>query len=60
MEQATIQHLDPQNAANNGLLGYFWWLWAMILHTLGGPGMGYETTLAQLAQEGIIILTKPS
>ena len=30
-----IGYLDPQSMQNHGLLGCFWWLWAIILHTLG-------------------------
>ena len=25
----------PKSMENNGLLGYFWWFWAILLHTLG-------------------------
>ena len=28
-------YLDPKSMSNNGRLGYFWWLWAMDLHTFG-------------------------
>ena len=30
-----ISAWTPKSKKNNGLLGYFWWLWAIILHTLG-------------------------
>ena len=36
MPMGPIQnYLHPQSMRNNGILGYFWWSWAIILHTLG-------------------------
>ena len=28
-------YLDPHSMENDGLLGYFWRLWAIVLHTFG-------------------------
>ena len=35
----TKEYLDPQSMQNNGLLGYFWWLWAVI------PTLGVQVVL---------------
>ena len=38
---------------NNGLLGYFWWFWAIILHTLGVQAGRFSTEGVDLEPAGL-------